>query len=52
MYSAHYRFIAAAAFAVAIAPALAAQPAMDTASGFPSRPLRMIVPFTPSGPND
>lgn len=51
MHSVHHRLIAVA-FAVATAPAVAAQPAADTASGFPSRPLRMIVPFTPSGPND
>ena len=41
-----------AALIVASMPALAAQPAADPAPGFPSRPLRMIVPFTPSGPND
>jgi tripartite-type tricarboxylate transporter receptor subunit TctC len=52
MYSAHYRFIAAAALVVALVPVAAAQPAADPAPGFPSRPLRMIVPFTPSGPND
>jgi tripartite-type tricarboxylate transporter receptor subunit TctC len=33
--------------------AVAAQTATtDPAPGFPTRPLRMIVPFTPSGPND
>ncbi len=51
MHSAHHCLIAAA-FAVAMAPTVAAQPAADPAPGFPGRPLRMIVPFTPSGPND
>lgn len=51
MHSAHHRLIAVA-FAFVTAPAVAAQPAADSASGFPNRPLRMIVPFTPSGPND
>ncbi len=45
--------IAAATFVVSTAPVVAAQPApADTASGFPNRPMRLIVPFTPSGPND
>lgn len=45
--------IATAAFVVAIVPAVAAQPVpADPAPGFPSRPMRLIVPFTPSGPND
>lgn len=45
--------IAAATFVVAIVPAAAAQPVpADPAPGFPSRPMRLIVPFTPSGPND
>lgn len=52
MYSPHHRLIVAAAMAAALAPAVAAQAAADYAPGFPSRPLRMIVPFTPSGPND
>lgn len=53
MYSGHHHLIVAAAFAAVITPAVAAQPAKsDPAAGFPSRPLRMIVPFTPSGPND
>lgn len=53
MYSGHHHLIVAAAFATVITPAVAAQPAKsDPAAGFPSRPLRMIVPFTPSGPND
>ncbi len=54
MYSAHYRFIiiTAAAWLFAALPASAAQPAADPAPDFPSRPLRLIVPFTPSGPND
>ena len=42
-----------ALFALSSISALAAQTATaDSAAGFPSRPLRMIVPFTPSGPND
>ena len=39
--------------AVCAMPALAAQPkSADAAPGFPNRPLRMIVPFAPQGPND
>jgi tripartite-type tricarboxylate transporter receptor subunit TctC len=53
MYAVQHRFICAAVFAIVVNPAVAAQPAKpDPAAGFPSRPLRMIVPFTPSGPND
>lgn len=52
MHPTRQNLIAAAMFAVATVPAVAAQPAADAAAGFPSRPLRMIVPFTPSGPND
>jgi tripartite-type tricarboxylate transporter receptor subunit TctC len=53
MYAVQHRFIFAAVFAFVVNPAVAAQPAKpDPAAGFPSRPLRMIVPFTPSGPND
>ncbi len=48
----HHGFIAAAAWLAATLPAFAAQPVADPAPGFPSRPLRLIVPFTPSGPND
>jgi len=51
MYSALHYSIAAAFIAAAVS-AGAAQPPADSAVGFPSRPLRMIVPFTPSGPND
>jgi tripartite-type tricarboxylate transporter receptor subunit TctC len=35
-----------AAFAVALLPALAA------AQGFPNKPIKLIVPFPPGGPND
>ncbi|MBY0271160.1 MAG: tripartite tricarboxylate transporter substrate binding protein [Burkholderiales bacterium] len=52
MHPTRQNLIAAAMFAVATVPAVAAQPEADAAAGFPSRPLRMIVPFTPSGPND
>jgi tripartite-type tricarboxylate transporter receptor subunit TctC len=52
MHSARNCFIAAAAWLTAALPAFAAQPTVDPAPGFPSRPLRLIVPFTPSGPND
>ncbi len=49
------RFIAtliSAIFAVSALPVAAQSKAADSAAGFPSRPLRMIVPFAPSGPND
>jgi len=39
-----------AVLAAAVLPLAAAQPkAADPAPGFPSRPIRMIVPFAPSG---
>jgi tripartite-type tricarboxylate transporter receptor subunit TctC len=33
-------------------PAAAQRSAADPAPGFPNRPIRMIVPFAPQGPND
>lgn len=52
MFTVRHCLVALAACAGVAVPAIAAQPAADAAQGFPSRPLRMIVPFTPSGPND
>lgn len=53
MHSNRHCIMAVAVFVATAAPAGAAQPAnADPDPGFPSRPLRMIVPFTPSGPND
>lgn len=39
-----------AALIGSVAPSLAAQ--ADPAAGFPERPIRLIVPFAPNGPND
>ncbi len=43
--------VSAAGFLVLIAPAALAQKA-DPAAGFPNRPVRVIVPFTPGGQPD
>jgi tripartite-type tricarboxylate transporter receptor subunit TctC len=43
--------IAAGMLLVAASTAGAAQP-RDPAAGFPERPIRLIVPFAPQGPND
>jgi tripartite-type tricarboxylate transporter receptor subunit TctC len=52
MQSIRHCMLAVAALMAVAAPSGAAQPAADPAPGFPSRPLRLIVPFTPNGPND
>jgi tripartite-type tricarboxylate transporter receptor subunit TctC len=46
-----FRIIALAALALPMVGAAAAQEAADVAA-FPSRPVRMIVPFPPGGPTD
>jgi tripartite-type tricarboxylate transporter receptor subunit TctC len=35
-----------------IVPAVSAQPAPDSAAGFPSKPVRWVVGFTPGASND
>jgi tripartite-type tricarboxylate transporter receptor subunit TctC len=45
-------FAGAVIVASLASPAAAQRQAADPAAGFPSRPIRLIVPFAPQGPND
>ena len=44
--------IAGLVFATTTAPALAQTPAITPSSGYPTRPVKVIVPYPPGGPTD